>query len=595
VEIRFDDRDSGRSYGFHGQQEVVEARHVDQVIPAFEHVEAEVAGGRWAAGFVSYEAAPAFDDVLAVRSTGTDGSRDLVLPLLWFALSDHRVDPGPVRIGGYNLSSWGGVENRARYRQSMARIQSHIQAGDTYQVNYTYRQSARFQGEPQAFYADLLAAQSAAYGAYLDTGPFQVLSASPELFFLRRGSHIMCRPMKGTAARGRWPEEDRALLAALLTSEKERAENIMIVDLIRNDLGRVARFGTVRVDELIKAEQYETVWQLVSTVSADLRPGTTTIDLFRALFPCGSITGAPKVRTMEIIADLEAAPRGVYCGTIGMLAPPGADAPDASFSVAIRTVVIDGDSGNASYGIGGGITYDSRPDQEYAETRTKARVLVRKVPDFELIETLRWESDRGYWFLSEHLDRLQDSADYCGYQLDRARLVQQLQAATGETSEEVARVRLSLDQHGRVSLQVDKLVQPAGPLRVAIDDVPVDPTDWRLFHKTSLRDLYHDARQRHPGADDVLLVNGAGEITESTIANVIVRLDGTWVTPPVSSGCLPGVMRRVLLEAGEIKEAPVVVSDLARAEGLALINSVRLQVPAVLIEQVVAPPAGRPN
>ena len=580
MEIRFDDRRHDRTYGFSGLKDVVSAHRTTEVAAAFERVEAEVNAGKWAAGFVSYEAAPAFDDALTVLPpTGRPA-----VPLLWFALYDERVDPGPVRSGKYQLTPWEPEENRDRYERSMARIQSHIEAGDTYQVNYTYQQSATFQGDPRAFYADLLAAQSAAFGAYLDIGPFQILSASPELFFRRQDGHIVCRPMKGTSARGRWSEEDRALRAALLASEKEQAENVMIVDLIRNDLGRVSQFGTVHVDQLFEAEQYETVWQLVSTVSADLKPGTSNLDVFRALFPCGSVTGAPKVRTMEIIAGLEAAQRGVYCGTIGMLAPPGADAPEASFSVAIRTVTIDRESGTASYGIGGGITHDSRPDQEYRETRTKARVLVRKVPSFELIETLRWESENGYQFLSEHLDRLERSASYCGFPLDREEVGRRLQAATAEVADELARVRLLLDQWGQVTVQVEKLVPPLEPLRVAVDDMAVDPADWRLYHKTSLRRRYEQARLRHPGVDDVLMINGAGEITESTIANVIACVDGNWVTPPVSSGCLPGVMRRVLLETGEVKEAPLPVSDLARAEGLALINSVHLRMPAVLVQ-----------
>jgi para-aminobenzoate synthetase/4-amino-4-deoxychorismate lyase len=588
MEVRFDDRLSGHRYGFRGRGEVVAAHHIDEVIPAFEYVESEVAEGRWAAGFVSYEAAPAFDDVLIVRSAGSDGSGRSSIPLLWFALYDQRVDPGPVPDGEYELSTWEGVEGRDQYRRSLARIQSHIRAGDTYQVNYTYHQAARWRGDARAFYADLLTAQSAAYGAYLDTGRFQILSASPELFFVREDDHIVCRPMKGTSARGRWAAEDRALLASLLSSEKERAENVMIVDLIRNDLGRVARFGTVKVDELTAAEQYETVWQLVSTVSADLLPATSTIDLFRALFPCGSVTGAPKVRTMGIIAEVEAAPRGVYCGTIGMLAPPGSGAAAASFSVAIRTVTIDAEAGSASYGIGGGITHDSQADQEYAETRTKARVLVRKSAEFELIETLRWSSGSGYSFLGEHLDRLQESAEYCGFPCDRGAVERQLEATTRGIIDDPARVRLLLHHDGRLSLHIERLIEPRGPLLLAIDEVPVDPSDWRLFHKTSLRDRYRQARRRHPAADDVLLVNLDGEITESTIANVIVRVDGDWVTPPLASGCLPGVMRRVLLEQGEIREAPVFISDLAHAEGLALINSVRLRVPAVLAEPIGA-------
>ena len=579
MEIRFDDRLSGESFGFRGIREVVEAAEIREVIPALERVEAEVATGRWAAGFVSYEAAPAFDDVLTVRPNGNIPG---TLPLLWFALCDDRVDPGPVGTGKYELGPWQGIESRDRYRRSMDRIQSHIQAGDTYQVNYTYQQSARFRGDPQAFYADLLSAQSASYCAYLDTGRFQILSASPELFFHRQGNQVACRPMKGTAARGRWPEEDRALLAELRTSEKERAENVMIVDLIRNDLGRVARFGTVQADDLFEAEQYETVWQLVSTVSAELRAGTSTVDLFRALFPCGSVTGAPKVRTMEIIAALEAAPRGVYCGAIGMLTPPGAGTPDASFSVAIRTVTIDKELGIATYGIGGGITNDSRVDTEYAEARTKARVLIRKATDFELIETIRWESGRGYSFLAEHLDRLQDSAEYCGFGFSRTQVERQLRAAADDFPEGLQRVRVSLDEHGQVRVQTQELIDSKEPLRIVIDDVPVDPSDWRLFHKTSMRTRYDQARLRHPEADDVLLINNNGEITESTIANVIVRLDGRWLTPPVSAGCLPGVMRRVLLDKGDIEEGPILISDLARAEAVQLINAVRLQVPVFL-------------
>ena len=589
MEVRFDDRRRGTRYGFSGLCDVVEARRIDQVIPAFGLVEAAVTGGKWAAGFVSYEAAPAFDDALTVRSYHANHTNDPAVPLLWFALYDDRVDPGPLRTGGYDLSPWQASQDRASYDRAMAEIHDHIQAGDTYQVNYTYQLSAGFGGDPQAFYADLLAAQSAAFGAYVDTGRFQILSVSPELFFQQQARRIVCRPMKGTSARGRWLEEDRAKEARLLASEKNRAENIMIVDLIRNDLGRVARFGSVQVDHLIEAERYETVWQLVSTVSAELRPGTGTVDLFRALFPCGSVTGAPKVRTMEIIAALEGTRRGVYCGAIGMLAPIDGGAPSASFSVAIRTVTIDSQSGTASYGIGGGVTFDSRVDEEYEETRLKARVLLRKPPDFELIETMRWESGRGYLFEQQHMDRMQSSAEYFGFRFDRAWVGQQLREAAADIKTGVARVRLLLDKGGLVRIEASGLTQLDGPIRVAVDDVPVDRADWRLFHKTSLRDMYRAARLRHPTADDVLLVNDEDEITESTIANVIVRLDGNWVTPPVASGCLPGVMRRALLEAGDICEAPVLVSDLARAEGLALINSVRLRVPAVLADRIGAP------
>lgn len=579
MHVRFDDRRSGRSYEFRGNRSVVEALTHDQVVPAFASIEAEVAAGRWAAGFVCYEAAPAFDKALAVRTPARNEPR---VPLIWFALFDERVDAGPVGHGVYELTTWTELEDRKRYEDSLVRIRSHLEEGDTYQVNYTYPQKAEFRGDPQAFYADLLTAQTASYGAFLDTGRWQILSASPEMFFQRRGDRIVARPMKGTAPRGRWSEEDRALLASLLASEKERAENVMIVDLIRNDLGRIAKFGTVKVEELWAAEQYETLWQLVSTVSADLQHDTTSLDIFRALFPCGSVTGAPKVRTMEIIADLELAPRGVYCGAIGMLAPPGSSAAELSFSVAIRTVTIDRVTGIASYGVGGGITHDSQIEQEYAETRTKARVLIRKAADFELIETLRWELGTGYWFLDEHLDRLEASAQYCGYEFERDAVEDQMMEVAAEFGDESQKVRLSLDQRGVLTFDFEKLIEHDGPLCVAVDHVPVDPTDWRLFHKTSMRNRYEQSRRRHPDADDVLLINNRGEITESTTGNVVVGVGGRWLTPPLASGCLPGVMRRVLLERGEISEAPVSISDLAQADSVELINSVRGRTPVTL-------------
>jgi para-aminobenzoate synthetase/4-amino-4-deoxychorismate lyase len=588
MHVRFDDRRSGRSYEFRGNGAVISAETLDEVVPAFQTIEAEVGGGRWAAGFVSYEAAPAFDQVLTVSESDTPA-----FPLLWFATFDERIECAAATRGAYRLTGWKELEARQDYEDALARIKNYIEVGDTYQVNYTYRQMAGFRGDPQAFYADLLTAQSASYGAFVDTGRWQILSASPEMFFQRREDRIVTRPMKGTAPRGRWSEEDQEYLAALQGSNKERAENVMIVDLIRNDLGRVARFGSVGVEELWAAEQYETLWQLVSTVSADLRPGTTTLDIFRALFPCGSVTGATKVRTMEIIAELESDPRGVYCGAIGMLAPDGSKAPGASFSVAIRTVTIDGWAGTASYGVGGGITFDSRIDQEYAETRTKARVLLRRAAQFTLLETMKWEPIAGIWLLDQHLERLEASARYCGFDYDRERVAAQLNHAVPTLGDRPQKVRLSLDQGGRVVVSTEELIELNGPVRVVVDDVPVDPSDWRLYHKTSMRSRYEQTRRRHPDADDVLMINNRGEITESTIANVVVRLGHNWFTPPLSSGCLPGVLRRVLLERREIVETPVSIADVSRADEVQLINSVRGRIPVTLLDTVGVPEPGR--
>ena len=280
--------------------------------------------------------------------------------------------PGPVRNGDYQVDAWRPSVDEDGYRRAIAEIRKRIGLGDTYQLNYTFRLRSHIAGDTIAFYADLIEAQRGAYGAYLDTGEVIIASASPELFFELSGGRLTTRPMKGTAPRGRWAEEDNALASALATSEKDLAENLIIVDLLRNDLGRVSEFGSVRAESLFRVERYETVWQMTSTVTSTVQPGTGIIDVFRALFPCGSVTGAPKPRTMEIIAHLEAEPRGVYCGAIGYIEPGGGR---AVFSVPIRTVTIEPATGAADYGVGGGITWDSTSAGEYAETVVKSRVL----------------------------------------------------------------------------------------------------------------------------------------------------------------------------------------------------------------------------
>ena len=576
-----------RSAVFTDRAGEVAATTIDDVIPAMEEAERAAASGLWAVGYVAYEAAPAFDRSLTVVDRASTRFHD-GLPLVWFGLYRRRViDPHPPRRDhAYQLSTWRWTVGEERFVDSVDQIRDLIIAGDTYQVNYTTRLRARFSGDPLTLYHDLVTAQSGGYGAYLDTGQFQILSASPELFFDRFSAsegddRIVTRPMKGTAERGRWRREDEARRAALQSSEKDRAENLIIVDLLRNDLGRVARFGTVHVEDLLAVERYDTVWQLTSKIAAEIDPDLGLVDVFRALFPCGSVTGAPKVRTMEIIADLETEPRGVYTGAIGFIAPEGTAGPKASFSVGIRTVVVNTETGEAEYGVGGGITYDSIPTAEYQEARLKARVLEYGPSDFQLLETLRWDPDQGWLWLDRHLDRLEDSAEYFAVPIDRAGVVARMEAVAGGNGP--LRVRLTVDRRGHVAVETRALDDQSEPVKLALDDDPVDTASPFLFHKTTRRALYEDRSNRYPDADDVLLINDKGEITESTLANVVVRLDGRWVTPPVESGCLPGVYRSVLLDEGRIHERVVTLDDLGRADHVALINSVRLWRPARLI------------
>lgn len=575
IEARFDDlTPGGTSFRLVGPVGVVEARRPEEVADVVAAAESSAQRGLWVGGFVAYEAAPGFDAALAVRARDPDDPF-AELPLAWFALFEGRERtalPEP-RDGGVGIAdTWHPSVDRGRYDAAIARIRERIEAGDTYQVNHTLRLRSTVVGDERGLYRDMCFAQRGAYAAYLNAGRYRICSASPELFFEWDGGGLTTRPMKGTAARGRWPHEDEQIAEKLEASAKDRAENAMIVDLLRNDLGRVSRPGSVRWSEVFAAERYETVWQLTSTVASQIESGAGLRDVFAALFPSGSVTGAPKVRSMEIIAGLEDSPRGVYCGAVGVLAPPG-HGPTARFNVAIRTVTVDSESGAAEYGVGGGITWDSRAGSEYEETVAKTRILTSRRPRFELLETLLHEPGSGYRRLDRHLDRLRTSAAYFGFDCDDAAVDEALSRAGASIPDRPARVRLLLDRAGKITIGAVPLPPQAEPVRLAVDGVPVDPADVLLFHKTSLRARYEDARARHPDADDVLLVNTRGEITESTIANLAVLLDGRWLTPPLDAGLLPGTERAALLAEGTIEEAGVRPEDLARAEELRLLNA----------------------
>lgn len=588
IDARFDDLTPGaeRSFRLAEPVGVLEARRPDEVAATIAAAGAAAARGLWGAGYVAFDAAPGLDRDLVVRER-PPGDAFADLPLVWFALFERKEDVPALDPVGIEPpptpSPWRPSVERPEYDQAIARIRELIAAGQTYQVNHTLRMHARLAGDERGFYRDLALAQRGGFGAYLNLGRYRVLSASPELFFRRDGDRITTRPMKGTAPRGRWLSEDDETAERLRASDKDRAENAMIVDLVRNDLGRVAVPGSVGVSRMFDAERYETVWQLTSTVEADLRPGTPLLEVFRALFPSGSVTGAPKVRTMRIIGNLEDSPRGVYCGAIGYLAPTGSGEPNANFSVAIRTVVLDSSTAAAEYGVGGGITFDSSAAGEYEEVLAKARVLTAARPAFDLLETIRIEPDEGPRHLGEHLERLGGSARYFGFRFEPETAVAALKLAVTDRSGPLA-VRLTLSRDGGVATDVRE-VPPAQdrPVRLALDDEPVDPDDIWLFHKTTRREPYERRRENHPDVDDVILVNARGEVTESTIANLAVRLEGRWVTPPLEAGLLAGTYRTVLLREGMLTERPIRISELLAAEEIALISSVRGWRPAEIV------------
>lgn len=537
-----------------------------EVRSVIESAEREARSGGWVAGFVAYEAAPAFDDALKVREVRPG------LPLIWFAAFREAVpEPLPMREGN-SAASLRPEISVGEYRRHFEKIQESITVGDTYQTNYTLRLRGGFDGSPGSLYVDLSGTQRGAYHALLTTGRHSVVSASPELFFRWDGRRIETRPMKGTIPRGRWGDEDRRERDRLAFSSKDRAENVMIVDLVRNDLGRVARFGSVEVERLFDIERLETVWQMTSTVAAETRAGVGLFDIFAAMFPCGSVTGAPKARTMEIISDLETSPRGIYCGAIGLLAPPGSGRPRAEFSVAIRTLVIDAEDNSAEYGVGGGVVHESSVADEYREAMLKARVLyVRKAP-VTLLETMRWEPGKGIWLLEHHLDRLRSSARYFGIVVPEAEIGELLDTVDDD---DPLRVRLLVPEQGRPSIETTALNAGSPVVGLVMDTVPVDRSDALRYHKTLRRAPYEEAAARHPDVDDVVLVNDLGEAVETTIANLAVRIGDRWFTPPIESGCLPGAYRRELLEQGVLHERQLPIAEVIKADELAVINSVQ--------------------
>jgi para-aminobenzoate synthetase/4-amino-4-deoxychorismate lyase len=527
------------------------AKRIEEVLPVLEFAESEARLGSHVAVMLSYEAAPAFDSAFITHEP-TD------FPLAWAAVFEHSLQPAQER-SVVTSNVWTPRVSREEYEAAVARIHDLIAAGDTYQVNYSFPLTSCFSGDPYAWYRNLCMAQGAPYSVYLDLGRFKVLSLSPELFFERRGNHVVTRPMKGTIARGRWLQEDRAFADTLQQSRKDRAENVMIVDLLRNDLGKVSVPGSVRVSSLFDVERFETVWQMTSTVESTLRDGTSLVDLMTALFPCGSVTGAPKIRTMEIIRKLERFPRGAYTGAIGFLRPGG----DCVFNVAIRTVVVDTETNVATFGVGGGVVIDSTAEREYEECLVKSRFLHTQPVEFQLFESILLE-DGEYFLLERHVQRLRDSAEYFGFTFREARISADLERIAADRRSGSWKVRLMLWRNGGIETNVSA-VQPIETRRVTLATEAVDSSDRFLFHKTT----------RRAQVEDTIFWNERGQVTESNIANVVVPIDGELYTPPVESGLLAGTFRNQLLAEGKIKERVITIEELQDVKDFFLINSVR--------------------
>ena len=585
------DRLDFRSYLFADPESVITANDGGEVHRALEDLEYAVRHGAYVAGWLSYEVGYAFEK--AWEPAGR-----LPHPLLWFGVYEHplmidhrkrtlsggsaglkraltrRMSARPAPVSTPALTP---AMNPEDYRLAFGQVQSLIAAGDTYQVNLTFKLEGTCRESTVGLYNRLRRNQRVKYAAFVNHENRAILSCSPELFFRTDGRTITLKPMKGTAPRGKYPAEDRTQRDWLSNSPKDRAENLMIVDMLRNDAGRVAVPGSVRVERFFEIERYETVFQATSTIRARLRRTVSIGELIGSLFPCGSVTGAPKIRTMQIIRELERVPRGIYTGSIGFFAPDRR----AVFNVAIRTLVVEKDSGKVDFGVGSGVVHDSTGPGEYAECLAKARFLEHEETGFSLIETIRWEPVRGLRHLRLHLKRLKESAEYFGfpYDLNALRLsLRRAVAGIGKRRAVPHRVRVLLHRNGTADVDVAPLDEVNQMPVIGFSDVPMRSDNRLLFHKTTFRDIYEQqlrlAQQR--GLFDVVFRNEKGEITEGTRTNIIVRFGDRFFTPPVEAGLLPGTCRSWLMSGRTgVTEKNLYPDDLYSADEVFICNALR--------------------
>lgn len=575
----------GDAWLFENPVEIVACDDPAGVDDALNRIAAAGRDGLYAAGFMAYELGYLLEPRLAPLLPAERRQ-----PLIWMGLfkEPRRLDREGItqfleaRATGadHAVEMRGQTIERAQYLDAIDRVKDYIAAGDVYQINFTFHHRFQLTGDPVSLYRDLRRRQPVAHGALLQGPDWHLLSLSPELFVAINDGRAITRPMKGTAQRGATPAEDAEIAAWLRADAKSRAENLMITDLLRNDLSRVALIGSVRVPDLFTVETYPTVHQMTSTVEARLRPGIGFREIVERLFPCGSVTGAPKIRAMEIIRELEVGSRGAYTGSVGMVAPNG----DLRFNVAIRTLFVGGD-GAGEMGIGSGIVYDSDPVAEYEECLLKGRFLTAPHEAFQLIETMRWSRADGFYLLERHMERLASSARFFGIPCDTDAVRALLTNSVHGLSEK-QRIRLLLDQGGGASITATAITLPDPPpgVRYALAAQPVDSRDRHRHHKTTRREMLDEERERlatETGCDEVLFINERGELTEGSYTNLFVEKGGWLLTPPLSCGLLDGTLRRELLETGgQVEERVLYPRDLDEADAVWLGNSVRGLQPA---------------
>ena len=556
-----DFRALGERYTFTQPIRELKTRDLSEVANLLAQVESYQVQGYYVVGYVSYEAAPAFEEKLAVHKAPL-----LAEYLLYFTVHD-RVETSPIPLTYEDValpSKWQELTSAENYEKAIAQIHHHLRQGDTYQVNYTVQLKQDLSANPFAIYNRMVVEQEAGYNAYVEHDEMAVISMSPELFFEQNDRELTTRPMKGTTQRGLTDQEDLAQASWLEQDPKNRSENMMIVDLLRTDMNRISEVGSEHVERLCQVEQYSTVWQMTSTIKSQLREDVDLVEIFRSLFPCGSITGAPKIATMEIIKNLEPQPRGVYCGTIGLLLPNGR----RIFNVAIRTIQLH--QGKAIYGVGGGITWDSTWESEYREVHQKAAVLYRKQARFKLISTGKI-SQKQLQFEDQHLERLTKASRYFAYPLDPKKLRQKIEeeCQVCDVNQDY-RLRIGLSKSGEIELS-RQILAPLSPsfckARLCLQEADLNQsfTYFKTTHRPHLS----------LGEQEIIYHNVVGELLETSIGNLVLKINGKLYTPPISLGILPGIYRQHLLERGQVEEKVLTLADLNQAEAIYGCNAVR--------------------
>ena len=542
-------------------------------IPAiFNEIELHLQKNKWIAGYLSYECAYHFENNIA-----DNFQNNSFLPLLWFGVYDPPIQIQKESLDTIIPDSQSKIENSRlliddqSYKKSIERLKEYIINGDTYQVNFTDRFEFDITGDTAELYFSLRKKQHVPYGAYINLGDSQILSFSPELFFKRIGNSISTKPMKGTVKRGRTLDEDYINEEWLRNDEKNKSENLMIVDLLRNDIGRVCEAGSVTVENMYSIERYETVIQMTSTVNGLLKPNTSYYEIFKSLFPCGSVTGAPKIHTMQIINELEHHRRGVYCGAIGFISPDS----EAVFNVAIRT--IEAENGKGTMGVGSGIVFDSDPQQELDECKLKAAFLLNEDSDFQLLETILW--DGKFTFLKEHLTRMKNSTDFFSFPFHRDKILDALSLTERSFNHQKKyRVRLLLSKESIPFVEAVELLESFSLNQIKIAPDRTRSTDRFLFHKTTNRSLYdkYSALAKKENLSDYIFLNERNEITEGAVTNIFIEKNGKLLTPPLTCGVLAGVYRQEVLRTNpQASEAIITIVDLHSSNAIFICNSVR--------------------